>query len=177
MDLFCTQGVLRLRKRVTLMVVSITTILVISWGADGILHLIHEYAGSVKLSPLATPIAHTIMIFNSAVNPFAYALLNQRFRKKMKQMVCPRSFATRVHSVCARQREQQDNELANSTGDIPMTQKTNWVTGWRQFSGKTCVNSNVTPRFNPVSCNQDFVFFLFIASSFLLSLSKQRESI
>ena len=125
MDLFCTQGVLRLRKRVTLMVVTVSTILVISWGADGILHLIQEYAGSMKLSPLTFPIAHTIMIFNSAVNPFAYALLNQRLRKKMKQMVCPRSFATKVHSVCARQREQQDNEVANSTGDIPMTQKTN----------------------------------------------------
>ena len=86
MDLFCTQGVLRLRKRVTLMVVSISAILVISWGADGILHLIHEYASSVKLSPLTFPIAHTIITFNSAVNPFAYALLNKKFRKKMKQM-------------------------------------------------------------------------------------------
>ena len=159
MDLFCTQGVLRLRKRVTLMVVTVSTILVISWGADGILHLIHEYADSVKLSPLTTPIAHTIMIFNSAVNPFAYALLNQRFRKKMKQMACPRSFATRVHSVCARQREQQDNEVANSTGDIPMTQTTNWVTGWRQFPGKTFVYSNVTLRPHPVSCNKVFVLF------------------
>ncbi|CAH3036298.1 unnamed protein product, partial [Porites lobata] len=80
------QGVLRLRKRVTLTAVTITAILVISWGADGILHLIQEYAGSVKLSPLATPIAHTIMIFNSVVNPFAYALLNQRFRTKVKEM-------------------------------------------------------------------------------------------
>ena len=121
MDLFCTQGVLRLRKRVTLTAVTITAILVISWGADGILHLIQEYAGSVKLSPLTTPIAHTIMIFNSAVNPFAYALLNQRFRKEMKQMVCPRSFRTRVYSMSARQRERQDNEVAISTGDIPMT--------------------------------------------------------
>ena len=121
MDLFCTQGVLRLRKRVTLMVVSISAILVISWGADGILHLIHEYADSVKLSPLTTPIAHTIMIFNSAVNPFAYALLNQRFRKEMNQMVCQRSFRTRIYSVSARQRERQDNEVAISTSDIPMT--------------------------------------------------------
>ena len=121
MDLFCTQGVLRLRKRVTLMVVTISTILVISWGADGTLHLIQEYAGTVKLSPFTTPIAHTIMIFNSAVNPFAYALLNQRFRKEMKQMVCPRSFRTRVYSMSARQRERQDNEVAISTGDIPMT--------------------------------------------------------
>ena len=125
MDLFCTQGVLRLRKRATLTAVTISAILVISWGAEGILHLIQEYDGSVKLSPLTTPIAHAVLIFNSAVNPFAYALLSQRFRKKMKQMVCPRSFRTRVYYVCARQRERQDNEVAISTVDIPMTQKTN----------------------------------------------------
>ena len=121
MDFFCTQGVLRLRKRVTLMVVTISAILVISWGADGILHLIHEYADSVKLSPLTTPIAHTIMIFNSAVNPFAYALLNQRFRTKVKEMVCSRCFATRVHPMSPQQSERQDNEVAINTGNIPMT--------------------------------------------------------
>ena len=123
--LFCIQGVLRLRKRATLTAVTITAILVISWGAEGILHLIQEYAGTMKLSPLTTSIAHMIMLFNSAVNPFAYALLNQRFGKEMKQMVCPRSFRTRVYSLCARQRERQDNEVAISTGDIPMTQKPN----------------------------------------------------
>ena len=141
MDLFCTQGVLRLRKRVTLMVVTITAILVISWGADGILHLIQEYAGTVKLSPLATPIAHTIMLFNSVVNPFAYALLNQRFRTKVKEMVCSRCFGTRVHPMSPQQSERQDNEVAISTGNIPMTW-TDWVTGWRQLSGKMCVHSN-----------------------------------
>ena len=121
MDLFCTQGVLRLRKRVTLMVVTVSAILVISWGADGILHLIQEYAGTVKLSPLATPIAHTIMLFNSVVNPFAYALLNQRFRTKVKEMVCSRCFGTRVHPMSPQQSERQDNEVAISTGNIPMT--------------------------------------------------------
>ena len=145
MYLFCIQGVIRLRKRATLTAVTISAILVISWGAEGILHLIQEYASSVKLSPLTTPIAHMIMIFNSAVNPFAYALLNQRFRTKMKQMVCPRSFATRVHSVCAREHERHDNEVAINTGNIPMTQKTNWVTGWRQFPGKTCVSIVMSP--------------------------------
>ena len=120
MYLFCIQGVLRLRKRTTLTAVIITAILVISWGADGILHLIQEYAGSVKLSPLAIPIAHTIMIFNSVVNPFAYALLNQRFRTKVKEMVCSRCFGTRVHPMSP-QSERQDNEVAISTGNIPMT--------------------------------------------------------
>ena len=125
MYLFCIQGVIRLRKRATLTAVTISAILVISWGAEGILHLIQEYASSVKLSPLTTPIAHMIMIFNSAVNPFAYALLNQRFRTKVKQMVCLRSFVTRVHPMYPQQRERQDNVVAISTGIIRMTQKTN----------------------------------------------------
>ena len=125
MYLFCIQGVLRLRKRATLTAVTISAILVISWGAEGILHLIQEYASSVKLSPFTTRIAHMIMIFNSAVNPFAYALLNQRFRTKVKQMVCLRSFVTRVHPMYPQQRERQDNVVAISTGIIRMTQKTN----------------------------------------------------
>ena len=125
MYLFCTQGVLRLRKRATLTAVTISAILVISWGAEGILHLIQDYASSVKLSPFTTRIAHMIMIFNSAVNPFAYALLNQRFRTKVKQMVCLRSFVTRVHPMYPQQRERQDNVVAISTGIIRMTQKTN----------------------------------------------------
>ena len=121
---FCTQGVLRLRKRVTLMVVTVSAILVISWGADVILHMLEEHAaGSVKLSPLAIPIAHTMLMLNSAINPFAYALLNQRFRKKMRQIIRSRSFATRVGAMSVRRGEPQDNDTGHTTGSIPMTQQ------------------------------------------------------
>ena len=121
---FCTQGVLRLRKRVTLMVVTVSAILVISWGADVILHMLEEHAtDSVKLSPLAIPIAHTMLMFNSAINPFAYALLNQRFRKKMRQIIRSRSFATRVGAMSVRRGEPQDNDTGHTTGSIPMTQQ------------------------------------------------------
>ena len=109
----------------TLMVVTVSAILVISWGTDVILHMLEEHAaGSVKLSPLAIPIAHTMLMFNSAINPFAYALLNQRFRKKMRQMIRSRSFATRVGAMSVRQGEQpQDNDTGHTTGSIPMTQQ------------------------------------------------------
>ena len=109
----------------TLMVVTVSAILVISWGADVILHMLEEHAtDSVKLSPLAIPIAHTMLMFNSAINPFAYALLNQRFRKKMRQIIRSRSFATRVGAMSVRQGEQrQDNDTGHTTGSIPMTQQ------------------------------------------------------
>ena len=100
--LFCTQTVLRLRKRVTLMVVSVSAIFVISWGGDTVLHILEDR--SFKLSPLAIPIAHVVIMFNAAVNPFAYALINERFRHKMKEMMCSgsRSLATKHFVTSAR---------------------------------------------------------------------------
>ena len=106
----CTQGVLKVRKRVTLMVVTVSAILVICWGTDQILHISEAFT-SHKLSTLAIPIAHTMIMFNSAVNPFAYALLNQKFREKMKGMICCSLRLTRVNVA----REPQDFGMNNTT--------------------------------------------------------------
>ena len=101
-SLFCTQTALRFRKRVTLMVVSVSAIFVISWGGDTVLHILEDR--SFKLSPLAIPIAHVVIMFNAAINPFAYALINERFRQKMKEMMCSgsRSLATKNFVTSAR---------------------------------------------------------------------------
>ena len=98
------QGVLKLRKRVTLTVVIISAIFGVSWGTHSILHVLNDI-GSYKLSPFAIPISHVMIMFNSAVNPFAYALINQRFRKKMKEMFCCSSVRVRPDS------ELKDKEL------------------------------------------------------------------
>ena len=77
------------------MVVSVSAIFAISWGGDTLLHILKDR--SFKLSPLAIPIAHVVIMFNAAVNPFAYALINERFRQKIKEMMCngSRSLATK----------------------------------------------------------------------------------
>ena len=91
------------------MVVIVSAIFVICWGTDTILHTLED-VGSYKLSPFAIPIAHTMIMFNAAVNPFAYALINQRFRQKINRMCCvSRLSKASVNST----KEAQDIKLAN----------------------------------------------------------------
>ena len=64
------------------MVLIVTVIFGICFGTDFILHVMAVVA-SYKFSPVAIPVTHVMIMFNAAVNPFAYALVNQRFREKM----------------------------------------------------------------------------------------------
>ncbi|XP_068731862.1 neuropeptide FF receptor 1-like [Montipora capricornis] len=89
---FHQQGVLKVRKRVTLMVLTVTTLFEICWISDTVIHVLKDF-GLCPISGIAFPITHTTIAFNSAVNPFAYALINQGFREKMKGMLCNGSCA------------------------------------------------------------------------------------
>ena len=64
------------------MVLICTAMFEISWITDIILHLTVKKKISDGIF-----IAHTLMMFNSAVNPLVYALFSQRFRQKMKEML------------------------------------------------------------------------------------------
>ncbi|CAH3193451.1 unnamed protein product [Porites evermanni] len=80
------KAVLKVRKRVTLMIVTVSAIFGITWLPDTIMHTV-EVTTSLKFGPVVFPIVHTIIMFNCAVNPFVYALINQRFREKMRRML------------------------------------------------------------------------------------------
>ena len=81
------QGVLRVRKRVTMMVITVSVIFGICWGTNSIIYFL-IYVASYKFGAIGVTIADMMVLFNSAVNPFVYALLNHQFREKVRIMVC-----------------------------------------------------------------------------------------
>ena len=69
------------------MIITVSAIFGITWPPDIMIHTVEETT-SFKFSPVIFTIVHTIIMFNCAVNPFVYALINQRFREKMKRLLC-----------------------------------------------------------------------------------------
>ncbi|XP_078349143.1 pyroglutamylated RF-amide peptide receptor-like [Oculina patagonica] len=80
------EGVMRIRKRVTLMVVIVSVIFGICWGADLVVYTL-IFSASYNIGSVPVAIINTMVLFNSAVNPFVYGLFNQQFRNKFKVMV------------------------------------------------------------------------------------------
>ena len=101
---------MKVRKRVSLMVVAVSAIFGICWGTSSITYTLRAFDPS-SVGPVPIAIANTMVLFNAAINPFAYGLFNKQFREKMKSIVCCTGcFARGVHPL----REPQNMELANT---------------------------------------------------------------
>ena len=119
---------LRVRKRVTLMVFTVSAILGVSWLIDSTIHFI-LYFDSYSLGPYAIPIAHTMLLFNAAVNPFAYALISRQFRAKMNEILFCASCSTsgRIHSS----ENPRDVEMTNQSSLPTEQQSRSYSIEWR----------------------------------------------
>ena len=100
--LFNPQGVMRVRKRVTLMAVVVSIIFGICWGTIQILYTLHAFE-VFRLDKVVIAISNILVLFNSTINPFVYALLSENFRQKLKGMVrFPRATVgatTELHNI------------------------------------------------------------------------------
>ncbi|KAL9957323.1 hypothetical protein ACROYT_G038948 [Oculina patagonica] len=91
------KGVVKIRKRVTLTAVTVSVIFGVCWLTDSCMYVLN-YIRS-PYSDMAYGIASIMILFNSAVNPFVYALVNHRFRQKMKGIICCKCRSTiRIHT-------------------------------------------------------------------------------
>lgn len=67
------------------MVVIVSAIFGISSGTSSVVYVLKHFT-PYKIGNVA--IINTMALFNSGVNPFVYALLNQQFREKAKELPC-----------------------------------------------------------------------------------------
>ena len=90
---------MKVRKRVTLMVITVTVLFGICWLTDSVAHVVEDTT-SYTIDKVVFTVIHTMILVNSAANPFVYALINQNFREKMKEIICSTcSTAVRDHDT------------------------------------------------------------------------------
>ena len=84
MSLLYTQGVMKIRKRVTLMVITVSVIFGVCWLTDSISYCLGYYTPTHTLEDVTY--ATTIMIMlNSAINPIVYALGESTIQREDKR--------------------------------------------------------------------------------------------
>ena len=88
------------------MVTTVTALFGICWLTDTVAHVVIHYNDH----KVVFTVIHTVILINSAINPFVYALINQNFREKMKEIMCCASSAA-VRDIATR--EPQAIEFAN----------------------------------------------------------------
>ncbi|XP_068669948.1 neuropeptide Y receptor type 6-like isoform X1 [Montipora foliosa] len=81
------QGVVRIRKRVTLIAITVSVIFGVCWLAQSISYVLMFHIRTHVFGNVMYVVCTTMIMVNSAINPFIYALLSQRFRKKIKEMM------------------------------------------------------------------------------------------
>ncbi|KAL9975315.1 hypothetical protein ACROYT_G012468 [Oculina patagonica] len=105
------RGATRVRKRVTLMVVTVTALFGVCWLTDIITHAVDGVV-SYSIDKDVYTVTHTMILFSSAANPFLYALVNQSFREKIKGIICCARSTAVIHPAT---RQPHSTESANVT--------------------------------------------------------------
>ena len=91
---------MRVRKRVTKMVLAVSIIYVMCWTPDLVIYALIHFSSKHNLGDAADIISIMLVTCNSTVNPFIYAHVNPRFRNQIKALLYCRSVdRNRIHDV------------------------------------------------------------------------------
>ena len=103
------------------MVVTVSVIFAMSWMSGAITYLVAFFSPLFGDGDVAYVTQSTVVMFNSAVNPIVYALVNQHFSRKIKYMMC-----CRCRSIRNPAREERKMQHINKTlPPMPETEGTN----------------------------------------------------
>ena len=89
--IYCTiffQGVMKVRKRVTKMVLAVSVIYGLCWMPNQFIYLFNYFIPSQKYGNVIYIVSIVLVSCNSTVNPFIYVFVNQKFRRKVKSLIC-----------------------------------------------------------------------------------------
>ena len=78
---------MRVRKRVTLMVITVSVIFAICRRAESIEYILRNM-NSLNIRFVHIAIVDMMVLFNAAVNPFVYTLMSHQFRQKIRGVIC-----------------------------------------------------------------------------------------
>ncbi|XP_022805057.1 pyroglutamylated RFamide peptide receptor-like isoform X2 [Stylophora pistillata] len=82
------QGVIRVRKRVTKMVLVVSVIYGLCWLPNLIIYALNYFSPSQNYGDVTYITSIVLVTFNSTVNPFIYVFVNQKFQSKVKSLLC-----------------------------------------------------------------------------------------
>lgn len=81
------QAVLRYRKSVTKMLIVISVIYIIGWVPTLCVFVLVFWSKAFQAGQVIGAVTAILVVFNSAVNPYAYALQSKEFRKRLKNYI------------------------------------------------------------------------------------------
>ena len=70
------------------MAVAVSVIFAVCWLTDSINYMLSIYASTATFGDVTYIVTSIMIMFNSAINPIVYGLVNERFREKIKRMTC-----------------------------------------------------------------------------------------
>lgn len=81
---------LKSRKRVTKLLVTLSVIYAVCWFPNLLINTIEYYIEIPALRSIGYLVSEMLVLLNSSINPFVYALQSKQFREAIKTIVCCR---------------------------------------------------------------------------------------
>ena len=79
---------MKVRKRVTKMVLAVSIIYGLCWMPNLTIYALNYFSPSQTYGDVTYITSIVLVTCNSTVNPFIYVFVNQKFRRKIKSLIC-----------------------------------------------------------------------------------------